>query len=108
MTSVLSMTWFDKIFVPQVRDYCSKKNMAFKAVLFLDNAPGHAKFLVGRHANVQVVVLPPNTTSKIQPLDQEIIATTKLYFYSMLHNKIRRETDRQDEMREIEVLSGDY
>ena len=70
-------------FVPMVRGYCQWKNIAFKMVLFLDNAQEHAKFLVGRHPDGNVTFLPPNTTSKIQSLDPELIANVKLIFYSV-------------------------
>ena len=57
--------------------YAKKKNIDFKALLIIDNAPGHPTDLT--HPNVQVVILPPNTTSIIQPLDQGIISTFKAY-----------------------------
>ncbi|XP_054734505.1 tigger transposable element-derived protein 1-like [Anastrepha obliqua] len=47
----------------------SIKNIDFKVLLILDNAPGHPKDL--NHPNVEIVFLPPNTTSIIQPLDQD-------------------------------------
>ena len=102
MTAALSVTWFDTVFVPTARNHCMKKNLAFKVILFLDNTPGHAKYLVGRHPNVQVMFLPPNTTSKLQPLDQELIANVKLLFYGKVHNKLRSKTYNQEEIREIE------
>ena len=92
MTSVLSVKWFDEVFVPKTKEYCQRKNIDFHVILFLDNAPGHAQFLVDRHPNVKVQFIPPNTTSKLQPLDQELISNVKLYFYAMLHNKMRKET----------------
>ena len=42
------------------------------------NAPGHPEDL--NHPNVQVEFLPPNTTSIIQPLDQGISYTFKMYY----------------------------
>ena len=46
-------------------------------LLFVDNAPSHPhlKFRI-----LTVKYLPPNTTSKTQPMDQGIIQTTKLKF----------------------------
>lgn len=104
MTIPISVIWFDKHFVPDAKRHCKKKNIPFKVVLFLDNAPGHAKFLVGRHPAVQVVFMPPNTTAKLQPLDQELIANVKLIFYGYLHDKIKRATDSRKEMKDIEDL----
>ncbi|KAK3888476.1 hypothetical protein Pcinc_007470 [Petrolisthes cinctipes] len=102
MSTELSRKWFDECFVKDAKKYCQKKNVAFKVVLFLDNAPSHAKFLVGRHPAVEVVFLPPNTTSKIQPLDQEIIANVKLLYYKYVHDKMRKETDKQEELKEVD------
>ena len=104
MTIPISVIWFDKHFVPDAKRYCKKKNIPFKVVLFLDNAPGHAKFLVMWHPTVEVVFMPPNTTAKLQPLDQELIANVKLIFYGYLHDKIKRATDSRKEMKDIEKL----
>ena len=107
MTSALSIKWFDEVFVPRTKRYCRQKNIDFRVLLFLDNAPGHAKFLVDRHPNVQVQFLPPNTTSKLQPLDQELISNVKLYFYSMLHTRMRKDTDSMIELKQIAEISDD-
>lgn len=65
MTATLSLDWFDNHFVPDAKAYCEAKGIPFKMLLFMDNALGHAKFLVGRHDNVKVVFLPSNAASKI-------------------------------------------
>ncbi|XP_064632735.1 tigger transposable element-derived protein 6-like [Lineus longissimus] len=44
-------------------------------LLFIDNAPSHPKEL--GLSNVKIIFLPANTTSKLQPLDQGIIAAIK-------------------------------
>ena len=54
----------------------------------MDNFSGHelAVQLVGGLQgllNVQIVWLPPNTTSKWQPIDQGIIASFKLQYYRL-------------------------
>ena len=49
-----------------------------KILLFVDNAPSHPKL---RLDNIKLVFLPPNTTSKIQPMDQGIIQAMKLKFH---------------------------
>lgn len=41
VTVSLFEDWFKNHFVPSVRNYCSKMNLNFKALLILDNAPGH-------------------------------------------------------------------
>jgi len=49
-------------------------------LLLIDNAPSHiADGLELR--NVKVLCLPPNTTSKLQPLDAGIIAAFKKHYH---------------------------
>ncbi|GLV40948.1 hypothetical protein CBL_08522 [Carabus blaptoides fortunei] len=75
VTGNLFREWFLESFVPEVENYLKEKNLGFKVLLLLDNAPGHQKDL--SHPNIQVEFLPPNTTFLIQPLDQGIIYTFK-------------------------------
>lgn len=46
-------------------------------LLFLDNASSHPNLKL---SNVQLVFLPPNTTSETQPLDQGIINAVKVHY----------------------------
>ena len=68
-------------------------NLDGKVLLFIDNAPGHARYLVSHHPDVQVCFLAPNTTSKIQLLHQEIIANVKLIYYKRVYDEMRWATD---------------
>lgn len=80
VTSVIFCDWFQNCFVPEVETYLKKNNLDFKAVLVLDNAPGHPCELEAMHPNIKVVFLPPNTTALLQPMDQGIIQAFKLYY----------------------------
>lgn len=83
------MDWFHNCFIAEVKRYLASKNLAFKVLLVLDNAPGHpADRLVNADPNVQVEFLPPNTTSLIQPLDQGAIKTYKAYYTRRTFGKI--------------------
>ena len=44
----------------------------------MDNAPGHPSDL--DHPNVKIEKLPKNSTSLIQPLDQDIISAFKAHY----------------------------
>lgn len=94
VTTHIFTEWFNKCFIPEVRCYMEDKNLEFKVLLILDNAPGHP---VLEHPNVQICFLPPNTTSLIQPLDQGIIATFKTHYtkqsFQYILNKLESDKD---------------
>ena len=74
MTSAIFQDWLldlDKLYRMQQR----------KVLLLLDNAPTH---IVGslELTSLKIIFLPPNTTSKIQPLDAGIIAAFKKRYIS--------------------------
>ena len=50
-------------------------------LLLIDNAPGH---IIGEYSNIRIQFLPPNTTAKLQPLDQGIIKSTKHNYRTIL------------------------
>ena len=85
MTQQRCRLWFKDVFVPEVEKHLFKNNLSFKALLLLDNAPGHPNDLA--HPNVSVQFLPPNTTSLIQPQDQGTISVFKTadMRYSLQH-----------------------
>jgi len=80
MTRLLFEDWFMKVFAPEVKEYCNQQNIPFKILLLLDNTPGHPPHLCDLHPNIQIMYLPPNTTSVLQPMDQGAIATFKAYY----------------------------
>ena len=68
MTSAIFTEWihaFDK----------KMKSQYLHILLLLDNAPSHATNI--NLTNVKMQLLPPNTTSILQPLDQGILQTRK-------------------------------
>lgn len=90
MTSSIFKAWFESCFVPEVEKFLKEKNLSFKVLLLLDNATSHPKDL--QHPNVQILFLPPNTNSLIQPLDQGVINSFNCYFirksFEMILDKI--------------------
>jgi hypothetical protein len=81
VTAAVFLDWFNNCFVHEVKHYLASKNLDFKVLLLLDNAPGHPQEdLQFAHPNIEVRFLPPNTTSILQPMDQGIIATFKAYY----------------------------
>jgi hypothetical protein len=77
-------------------------------LLFMDNAGCHPTDLEGKYSNIRVLFLPPNTTSKLQPLDLGIIQNFKLYYRKMLMRfilaKIEECTSASDVVKSLTVL----
>ncbi|CAH2249429.1 tigger transposable element-derived 1-like [Pelobates cultripes] len=65
--------WFTDHFCPSVQRYCRRKGLEEKVLLIMDNALSHPTNLaeLPTYIPVEVLFLPPNTTSLIQPMDQE-------------------------------------
>jgi serine/threonine protein phosphatase PrpC len=72
-------------------------------LLLIDNAGGHNISLELRNklTNVEVSNLPANTTSVLQPLDQGIIRTFKLYYRKLLVEYL---LDLNDNEKEYTIL----
>ena len=69
MTGELFINWLKKLDL-----FFEKKNK--KILLLIDNCPAHPKDVPLR--NIELVYLPPNSTSKLQPLDQGTVSYTHL------------------------------
>ncbi|KAJ7341616.1 hypothetical protein JRQ81_005935 [Phrynocephalus forsythii] len=79
VTCVLFVEWVNQVFGPIVKQYLQEKNLPLKAVLLVDNEPPH---LPGLEDLVEEFsfILPPNTNTLIQPMDQQLTANfRKLY-----------------------------
>ncbi|XP_066261172.1 tigger transposable element-derived protein 1-like [Euwallacea similis] len=90
VTLAIFTTWFNNCFVPEVEKYMMEMGLPFKVLLIVDNAPGHPCL---EHPNVQVVFLPPNTISLVQPLDQGIIAIFKKHYVKLTFSFILKKLE---------------
>ncbi|XP_031334645.1 jerky protein homolog-like [Photinus pyralis] len=90
MTGQIFKDWFFKNFVPEVKSFLRSMNLQQKAVLLLDNAPSHpsAEELKTADGMIFVMFLPPNVTPLLQPMDQNILRLTKLYYRNSLLSSI--------------------
>ena len=53
------------------------------------------------YSNIRVQFLPPNTTSKVQPLDKWIIRVCKLQYHTLITKKFLRAVDTEDDVKKI-------
>ncbi|KAM4048904.1 tigger transposable element-derived protein 1-like [Anomaloglossus baeobatrachus] len=81
-----------------VERYCTSKDIPFKVLLILDNAPGHPAHLDDFNPNVIVVYLPPNTTALIQPVDQGVIATFKAFYLRRVIGNASTATEKNKDL----------
>ena len=96
VTEALFQDYMVNYFSPFVELYCQQENLSNKALLLLDNAPGHPPQVTEWCDNVQVVFLPPNTT--LQPMDQGVIASFKAYYTRLVVRQLVAEDDAVSEL----------
>ncbi|XP_060587924.1 tigger transposable element-derived protein 6-like [Ruditapes philippinarum] len=86
------------------------RKAGWKILLFLDNAPSHPMLKL---SNVKLAFFPPNTTSRLQPMDQGIIQTPKLKYRKKQLQHILVKVDSSNKvgsqlLKEISVLDAIY
>lgn len=111
MTSFIFKEWFFKNFVPevsfissfihfserlnlfrnaQVKHFCRNNNLPESALLIIDNARCHPpkNALMSEDRKICVLFLPPNVTSILQPMDQNVLRLLKLFYRKRLLSEI--------------------
>lgn len=87
----------------------TKKKLPVKALLLIDNAPSHPpeSQLISENGSICAMFLPPNVTSLIQPMDQNIFKITKLHYRNSLLTLIgRKQTDLLDSIKMLSIKDG--
>ena len=90
MTVAIFEYWFDK--------WNDKLVKQGHHILLLIDTPSH---IMKEYSNIKVQFPPPNTTSKMQPLDQGVIGVCKLHYHTLTTQKFLRTLNTEDDMKEI-------
>ena len=90
MKTALFLEWFEKGYVPGVEYGLTEKGLPPISILMVDNFSGHSSHVVSKNGRHVVLFLPPHTTSLIQPLDQEVIASIKQNYKKLVSDDIPR------------------
>uniref|UniRef100_A0A1B6ELN4 DDE-1 domain-containing protein n=1 Tax=Cuerna arida TaxID=1464854 RepID=A0A1B6ELN4_9HEMI len=90
MTQTLFSEWCHTNFVPSVRIFLKNQNLPQKALLILDNCPGHPneEDLRSEDGQITALYMPPNVTPFLQAMDQNVIQTVKTSYKKSLLYKV--------------------
>lgn len=80
------------------------QGLSVKALLLLDNAPSHPPVseLTTDHHSITVMFMLPNVTPLIQPMDQNAIRITKLYYRtSLLASVVAKQADIPEWLKKL-------
>ncbi|XP_045520537.1 tigger transposable element-derived protein 4-like [Pieris brassicae] len=94
MTSIRFIDW-----LKAVDDHFQIK--CRRIILFIDNCPAHPKSV--KLKNIKLVYLPPNATSKLQPMNQGIIKVLKQGYRTRLIHRYLQEMEDPDSKRPFTV-----
>ena len=97
-------SWMDsQIFEEWVRKLDPTFQMEGRKIsLLIDNCPAHPS--VSDLTNVQLVFLPPNATSVLQPMDQGVIRSLKAHYRGRDVRRLCRALDKTRTLPKISIL----
>ncbi|XP_046141564.1 jerky protein homolog-like [Osmia bicornis bicornis] len=105
MDRTLFTDWFENYFKPAAKQHQQDKGLNGKIILLVDNCEAHKiPSEIGNKDGFQIIYLPPNTTSILQPMDQGVIEKTKRSFrHYMLRRVLTYEGGVQEFYKEYTI-----
>ena len=97
MNSEIFEEWFCKL----DQKFCADDR---KIALIIDNCPAHPS--ISNLTNVQIVFLPPNTTSILQPMDQGVIRSLKAHYRGRVVRLLCRTLEKKEPCPKISILQS--
>ena len=99
-------SWMDSIlFEEWIREVDRRFNKeGQKIVLLVDNCPAHPS--IDNLVSTELIFLPPNTTSKLQPIDQGVIRSLKAYYKTMSIKKSIEAIRKKKTLPEFSILDA--
>ena len=73
-----------------------------KIVLLVDNCPAHRS--IDNLVSTELIFLPPNTTSKLQPMDQGVIRSLKTHYKTMSIKMLIEAIEKKKPLPEFSIL----
>jgi hypothetical protein len=90
------MNMFEKWLLKLDKQFCRQSR---KIAMVIDNCPAHPQKVTALKA-IELVFLPPNTTSLTQPMDQGIIKNLKVHYRKQV---ILRQLDAMETQTDIQI-----
>ena len=102
MDSILFEEWVREVIIREVDRSFTKEGR--KIVLLVDNCPAHPS--IDNLVSSELIFLPPNTTSKLQPMDQGVIRSLKAHYKTMSVRKLIEAIEKKKPLPELSILDA--
>lgn len=95
INSEIFIDWYGNTFIPEVKKRQNEISKQGNVLLLLYNAPTQpsAELLENENGKFKVKFLPSNVTFLLQPMDQSVIETLKLYRKQLLRRMLSVDED---------------
>lgn len=90
MDSSIYLEWYDKTFIPETKNFKKKTGKKAKLILVIDNAPMQPspELVVREEYKFKCVSLLPNVKGLLQPMNQDVVKSTKPVYRQQLVSKL--------------------